>query len=526
VLALASVLGGAASGMPGTGVEQTSAAPPSGPAAAPDNSIALVPFVSSGLSQPLFITHAGDGTGRLFVLQKGGLVRLIVSGQLQAAPYLSLTVDGAGERGLLAMAFHPSFETNGRFYVWYTFGGNNNLAEFQVSGDPRTSLSLAPSARSPLLQVAHSGATNHNGGTLAFGPDGMLYLSIGENATPSNAQDLTNLLGKVIRIDVNVSGPTYSIPPDNPFVLTPGARPEIWALGFRNPWRASFDRLTGDLFVGDVGSSIREEINLVQRGQNFGWPTCEGSCGNPNFVNPILDYAHNNDFGLAVTGGYRYRGPGNPDLLGLYFFGDFTTGRIWKGIQSGSTWSFVEALDTDQFIVSFGEDEAGELYVVGFGNGPNNGTISRTVQTAPFPTATPTVTPTPTVTQTSTVTQTPTSTATPLPTACSPRPRVLVQTASPGPGLLDVNVRATDNGPGLANHLQSLAFTRIDNALVAVGNQPESRSAFTVPLPNGTESARFIVRRDQPGRPMRVDLTIIDRCGPWPTFVGGGTGLP
>ena len=243
-----------------------------------------------------------------------------------------------------------------------------------------------------VLSVAQPFA-NHNGGQLAFGPDGFLYIGLGDGGDagdPGNrAQNLGTLLGKILRIDVDGAA-TYTIPTTNPFRATPNALPEIWAYGLRNPWRFSFDRLTGDLFIADVGQGAREEVNFQPAasagGQNYGWRRMEGTaCFNPStacndgtLTLPILEYDHS--LGCSITGGYRYRGARFPQFVGRYFYGDFCSGRIWTGIQSGAAWTGPQLLDTTMQITSFGEDEDGELYVVHYGSG-SNGTLQRVVDT-------------------------------------------------------------------------------------------------------------------------------------------------
>jgi len=349
--------------------------------------------VASGLASPVGAVHAGDGSGRLFIVEQAGRIRIHDGAQLLATPFLDVSalVSCCGERGLLGLAFHPDYATNGLFYVHYTdTAGNTAIARYQVSANPN----VADSASGQLLLSVAQPFANHNGGQIAFGPDGYLYVGLGDGGDagdPGNrAQSLGTLLGKILRIDVDGAFP-YAIPPSNPFLATPGALPEIWAYGLRNPWRFSFDRQTGDLLIGDVGQSQREEVDFQPAasagGQNYGWRLMEGSlCYNPptgcndgTLTLPILEYDHS--VGCSITGGYRYRGARFPQLVGRYFYGDFCSGRIWGGSQSGPTWSTVELVDTTLSITSFGEDEGGEVYVVHYGSG-SNGTLQRIVETS------------------------------------------------------------------------------------------------------------------------------------------------
>jgi glucose/arabinose dehydrogenase len=485
--------------------------------AAPDNSIALEPFLSGFGSGPDFITHAGDGSGRLFVLEQGGRIRVVANGQWLDSPYVDLqdtpgTISAGGEAGLLGLAFHPGYRTNGRFFIFYTAppppGSDVNidkLVEYHVSSNP---LRADPTPVRTLLAIPDRG-TNHNGGMLAFGRDGMLYISTGDEEGPDDphehGQDLGSLYGKLLRIDVDTPGNPappgfgYSIPPGNPFVGQPGVRPEIWAYGFRNPWRWSFDRLTGDIFIGDAGQRSWEEINFLPSGAravNFGWDDREGAhcheplvnCLTEGRIDPILEYDHSNG-NCAVIGGYRYRGNADPSLQGVYFFADYCSGRIWKGIQTAGSWTAVEALDTTLNISSFGEDEAGELYVT-----TPAGSVFRLVASSQPP------------------------------VACSPRPRVVVEASRITASTLNVVVRASDSAALTNNEVQAIAFTRIDNGLVTIGDQVDRTTAFSFTLPGGTRSTQFAARRDRADRPMHVALSVTDRCGAWSTFVGLGTG--
>ncbi len=348
-----------------------------------DSIIRLEPVVS-GLTQPLLVTHAGDGSDRLFVVQKDGLIGVVREGQLQGTPFLDLRskVTNRSEMGLLGLAFHPRFENNGRFFVNYAteVGGPSRtvVAEYRISGNGE----VGDSASERIILSFNQPAANHNGGMLAFGPDGYLYISSGDgggaNDVFGNGQNLATLLGGILRIDVDGDQP-YRVPPDNPLVGRPDARPELWAWGLRNPWRMSFDRLTGLLFAGDVGQGSWEEIDLIRRGGNYGWNLMEGfhcfppgtQCDPEGLELPIAEYGRSE--GISVTGGYVYRGPQPGELWGAYLFGDFGSGRIWALTPGPSgLWNRRLLLDTDLSISSFGEDEAGDLYVVGFG-----GTVHR-----------------------------------------------------------------------------------------------------------------------------------------------------
>jgi glucose/arabinose dehydrogenase len=362
----------------------------SAPAASP--SIALVQ-VATGLPMVTSITHAGDGSGRLFITLQTGQILIHDGTQVLPTPFLDIgsLVACCSEQGLLSVAFHPNYASNGYFYVNYTAtpSGSIVIARYRVSANPNIA---NPSSAMIVLTIPHPTSAFHNGGQLQFGSDGYLYISVGDGGTGGGpAQDLGILLGKILRIDVD-GGTPYAIPPTNPFLSTPGALPEIWAWGLRNPWRFSFDRLTGDLFIADVGEETREEVNFQPAtspgGENYGWPLMEGTaCFNPpagcndgTLTLPILEYVHNGD--CAITGGYRYRGSQFAALSGLYFYGDLCSGQIWGASQNGSVWTTTPLLDSPHTISTFGEDEGGELYVAHY-SGAADGAISRIVSTAP-----------------------------------------------------------------------------------------------------------------------------------------------
>lgn len=338
--------------------------------------------VASGFNRPLFVTHAGDGSGRLFVVEQGGLIRIVRNGSVLPTPFLDVSalLSQGSERGLLGLAFAPDYAQSGRFYINYTdTSGGTVVARLAVGSNPDVA---DPASRVTLLQFAQP-FSNHNGGWIGFGPDGYLYIASGDggsaNDPQNNAQNLGTLLGKLLRLDV--SGANASIPPGNPYLGVVEARPEIWAYGLRNPWRASFDRQSGDLWIADVGQNRLEEINFqpanAAGGQNYGWKLFEASQCGPGLAScspigltaPVAEYGR--DGGCSVTGGYVYRGRRYPAMQGLYFFADYCSGRIQslrRSAPGGSAASFVRTieLESGRFVSSFGEDEAGELYLVDY----------------------------------------------------------------------------------------------------------------------------------------------------------------
>ena len=347
--------------------------------------------VAAGLAFPVGIAHAGDGSGRLFIVQQTGQILIHTGSQVRSTPFLDIAslISCCGEQGLLGLAFHPHFAQNRFFYVNYTnTAGATVIARYRVSNDPDVA---DPASAATVLTIPQPFA-NHNGGQLAFGPDGFLYIGMGDGGSggdPDNrAQNLGDLLGKLLRLDVDGAAP-YAIPATNPFRSTPGARPEIWAFGLRNPWRFSFDRQTGDLFIADVGQSAREEVNVQPAastgGENYGWVRMEGTlcyrpsigCNDGTLTLPVLEYDHS--LGCAIIGGHRYRGGRFPQLAGLYFYGDFCSGRIFGALPGSPMWSATELAHTSLMITAFGEDEAGELYVAHYGQG-SDGTIQRLVE--------------------------------------------------------------------------------------------------------------------------------------------------
>lgn len=359
---------------------------PTLPAArAQDSGFTLESF-ASGFTRPLYVTHAGDGSGRLFVVEQGGMIWVLQDGQQLDTPFLDVSDrvspealgSGYSERGLLGLAFHPNYAENGVFFINYTDrNGTSVTSRFSVSADDPN---VADAASEEQLLMVEQPFANHNGGHLAFGPDGYLYLALGDGGSggdpQNNAQNLSTLLGTILRLDVN-SDEGYAIPDDNPFVAQDDARPEIWAWGLRNPWRFSFDRETGDLYIADVGQNEWEEVNFQPAsspgGENYGWNPYEGSqiysglqpASEP--VMPFAEYSHSGTGGCSITGGYVYRGEAVPSLASTYLYGDWCTGTIWSATQGeGGAWSAQVALESGRSISSFGEDEAGELYVVDY----------------------------------------------------------------------------------------------------------------------------------------------------------------
>ncbi len=345
--------------------------------------------VASGLTQPLLATHAGDGTRRLFIVEKTGRIKILKDGSVLPTPFLDVSalVSTTSERGLLGLAFHPRYLENRRFFVFYTRASDGALRISSFLANASNRDLADPTSEQEVITIPHSAAANHNGGHLAFGPDGFLYVGTGDGGgsgdTANNAQNLGVLLGKILRLDVSgASG--YAIPATNPFVGVAGARGEIWAYGLRNPWRFSFDRATGDLYIGDVGQGAVEEVDFQPfgspGGQNYGWRVFEGtSCYNPpsgcslaNHTPPVLTYGHNASGGNSITGGYVYRGRKSRALRGFYLYGDYGSNRIWAAQRDGATWAttvLVPPPSAVNGISSFGEDETGELYVVSINSG-------------------------------------------------------------------------------------------------------------------------------------------------------------
>ena len=341
--------------------------------------------VLGSLASPTDAKPANDGSGRLFVVEKAGTIHIVRNGALLPTPYLSITPlvrSAESERGLLGVAFHPKYKTNGQFYVYYTENtGDLIIARYKVSSNPDVA---DPNSGQELLRIAHRSAANHNGGNLVFGPDGYLYIGTGDGGgsgdTYGNSQNSNALLAKLLRIDVD-SGSPYGIPKDNPFVNRAGFRPEIWAWGLRNPWRFSFDRVTNDLFIADVGQNTYEEVDFQPAssmgGENYGWNKMEAThcfppgapCSAAGFVLPVAEYAHGGG-DCSITGGYIYRGTAQPALNGAYFFADYCTGHFWSLVRSADgTWQMTDQLKAGFAISSFAQDEAGEIYVLNIGDG-------------------------------------------------------------------------------------------------------------------------------------------------------------
>ena len=372
--------------------------------------------IAGGLNRPVHITHAGDGSERLFVVEQAGRIQIIEQGQIRNTPFLDISgrvrspdSGGGFEEGLLSVAFPPGYGAGkDYFYVYYTrLDGDNQVSRFYLTNNPNVA---DPDSEQQIILFNHPEQQNHNGGLLLFGPDGYLYIGTGDGGGAfdpfDNAQDPAALLGKILRIDVESSvspppvgdyhiyfplarqdsslsqqSPNYAIPETNPFVGMPGYREEIWALGLRNPWRYSFDRLTEDLYIADVGQSGFEEVDFQPAsspgGENYGWDLMEGSdclissCQDLDVVLPVAEYTH--ALGRSITGGFVYRGTEFPDLEGIYFYGDFSSGRIWglqNEINAGErVWESNELLDSPHQISTFGEDQSGELFLADYGAG-------------------------------------------------------------------------------------------------------------------------------------------------------------
>ncbi|MEO6057740.1 MAG: PQQ-dependent sugar dehydrogenase [Gemmatimonadales bacterium] len=358
------------------GAESASAVAP------PDGTVPVaLQEVVSGLAFPLYLTAPAGDVGRLFIVEKGGAIRIVKEGALLPTPFLDLAgrVSTGGEQGLLGLAFDPAYADNGRFVVHYTdLAGNTVVSLFRVAdADP----DRADPASEVVVLTAAQPFANHNGGQIEFGPDGMLYIGLGDGGGGGDpggrGQSPADLLGSILRIDVT-SGDGYTVPPDNPFVGQAGARPEVWSLGLRNPWRFTWDPATGDFYVADVGQNAWEEVDVVTaadgagRGANFGWNPAEGrhcyadpACDLTRYTLPVLEYSHAE--GCSISGGFLYRGAAIPALQGHYFYADYCRGWVRSfRLENG------QAVEVQQWpslapggaVPSFGRDAAGELYVL------------------------------------------------------------------------------------------------------------------------------------------------------------------
>lgn len=357
------------------------------PPGIPDPTAFQWSLVADGFDSPIGIVSANDGTGRLFAWEQSGKIWVIKDGEVSLDPFLDIGIllpadvikGGYTEQGLLGVAFHPQYTDNGLFFLHYSdVKGNTTIARYKVSSDPEK----ADSAGAQIVLSVNQPFPDHNGGQIAFGPDGYLYIGLGDGGNPDdplrNGQNMDTLLGKILRLDIN--GTPYKVPEDNPFVNQSGAKPEIWASGLRNPWRFSFDRQSGDLYIGDVGQWDYEEVNFQpagQGGQNYGWSAYQGMhphikqtipVDESSLTLPILEYAHTE--GCSVTGGYVYRGAALPAMNGIYLYGDYCNGRIWAAVHnSDGTWQNYLWMQTKFVISSFGQDDSGELYLTDYKGG-------------------------------------------------------------------------------------------------------------------------------------------------------------
>jgi glucose/arabinose dehydrogenase len=349
--------------------------PGPGPGPGPSDSAALQ-LVSGDLTAPVFVTAPPGDTNRLFVVEQGGRIRVLHHDSLLATPFLDVSghIVSGGEQGLLSLAFHPAYAQNGRFFVYFTDKhGDTRVVRYRVSADP----DIADSTSGDTILATPQPFSNHNGGLLLFGPDDKLYVGLGDGGSGGdplgNGQDLGTVLGKILRLDVDLPAPY--VPPDNPFVGTAGARGEIWLYGLRNPWRFSFDRTTANVYIADVGQGAWEEVDFLPSGspggQNLGWNVMEGdhcyatsSCDRTGLVPPISEYSHSD--GCSVTGGYVYRGTRVTSLQGLYLYGDFCGGWVRSFRYAGGRatepreWP---ALAVNGGLSSFGEDPRGDVYL-------------------------------------------------------------------------------------------------------------------------------------------------------------------
>lgn len=350
---------------------------------APDPAAVKLTPVADGFTRPLYLTQAGDDSNRIFIVEQVGKIWIMQEGQLEDEPFLDIAdiispgalANPFSEQGLLGLAFHPDYRENGAFFIYYTNRrGSTVVARYHVDADDPD---IADAASGQILFELAQPYANHNGGHIEFGPDGYMYIALGDGGAANDplgaGQNRQLLLGAILRIDIDGAEP-YAIPPDNPFVEDAAARDEIWAYGLRNVWRFSFDRATGDMYMADVGQNQWEEINFQPSdsvgGENYGWNVWEGKhvfAGGyaPNHVPPIFEYSHS--LGCSVTGGVVYRGAAISELQAVYLFGDWCSGRIWGAWRDKEwAWQAAELMNTGLPISSFGEDEAGEVYVIDY----------------------------------------------------------------------------------------------------------------------------------------------------------------
>ena len=361
----------------GAACHSDSTGPGDGGPLPPGLTLKLDPFISSGLSSPVFLTQPLND-GRIFVVEQPGRIRVIRDGVLQTTPFLDITsrVLSGGERGLLSVAFHPNYASNHFFYVYFTTqtNGDIRIERFTTTSNPEVA---DPASTKLILTTAHSSQANHNGGLLAFGPDGMLYAGLGDGGGGGDpfhtGQDSSALLASLLRLDVDHGDP-YAIPANNPFVGQANHRGEIWAKGLRNPWRYAFDVTTGLLYIADVGQGLHEEVDVMpasQGGVDYGWSIMEGaSCYNASSCNqtglqlPIIDYTHSGG-ACSITGGYVYRGSAIPDIRGHYFYSDYCAGFLKSfRYENGAAVDQKDWGLTESSVTSFGVDFAGEMYMI------------------------------------------------------------------------------------------------------------------------------------------------------------------
>jgi glucose/arabinose dehydrogenase len=335
--------------------------------------------VAMGLHLPLYVADAGDVEGRLYVVEQRGRIMVVEGGTVRPAPFLDISdrITSGGEQGLLSVAFPPDYVQSGRFFVDYTNLDGDTVLERFARGADGTAADVG--SGTAILTIKQP-ASNHNGGLVLFGPDGMLYVGMGDGGGSSETSQMGDtLLGKMLRLDVRGDG--YAVPSDNPFVGDPSVSDEIWALGLRNPWRFSFDRQTGDLWIGDVGAARWEEVDFQPAashgGENFGWPRMEGpdcgsgACDPSAYVLPVTAYRHS-DGNCVVTGGYVYRGSAVPELDGWYLYGDYCSGHVWalRAADAASGTAVPQpVLDSRLTLSSFGQDRNGELYLTDLSGG-------------------------------------------------------------------------------------------------------------------------------------------------------------